>query len=102
MSDNNSVNSVNSVNSLSDSICNEIDDLIDKCEELHTDINNSVESLKNIHSLVENHQNIIVTYKNMKYDFNEVLEIIHLQSLQDINYNFSKNLLETINNCYFN
>ena len=64
--------------------------------------NNSDETIKNIHSLVENHQNIIVTYKDIKYDFDEVLEMVHLKSLQNINYNFSKSLLETIHNCYFN
>lgn len=87
------------------SVCEEISQLIEQCQSIHTNIQNSVETLKNIESFVINHNNIIVTHNNLTEDFCELLKILHLNVLQDIEntniHNFGQKLLEIIDNSCF-
>jgi hypothetical protein len=62
------------------SVCEEIGQLIEQCESLHDHIHNSFQTLKNIHSLVENHNNInVINYgyvgRNKIYDLLEKSKI---------------------------
>jgi hypothetical protein len=66
------------------SVYDEIGQLIERCEELHEHIHNSFETLQNIHTLVKNHTNIMVKYNDSIMDFDEVLEEVHKEALEDI------------------
>jgi hypothetical protein len=106
MSDIESSTDASSVSSFGDiSVCNEIGQLIENCQQLHDHIHTSFETLKNIHSLVENN-NIIVSYDEWTGDFNELLEKIHTESLENIKnngqINFGELLLERLDNIIFN
>lgn len=67
------------------SICQEIGQLIEQCEELQECINNSFETLKSIHSLVKSHNNINITYNEWSGDFEGLLEVFHEEALKNIN-----------------
>ncbi len=85
MSETDASSVTSSVTSFGDiSVCEEIGQLIEQCESLHEHIHNSFETLKNIHSLVENHQNIIVTYNDASMDLDDILEQIHKDAIEDI------------------
>ncbi len=95
-----------SVTSFDDiSVCEEIGQLIERCEELHDHIHTSYETLKNIHSLVENRQNINVTYNEWTGDFEELLEGLHQQALENIKENkpsgFGNYVINVISECVF-
>lgn len=87
------------------SICDEIGQIIKRCEELNEYINNSFTSLNNIKSQILNHQNIIVTYNDLICDFDNVLEIFHLNALKNINENkpnsFGNQILNELDKIYF-
>ena len=67
--------------SSSNSICNELDDLLERCEQLHEHIQNSTETLHAIHRMVEVSENINITLDGTTRDFDEVLEELHAASL---------------------
>ncbi len=89
----------------SNSVCDEIGQLIERCEELHEHIHNSFETLQNIETLVKNHTNILVKYNNSIMDFDDVLEKAHLEALEEIKEKgintFGDKLLNTIDLCVF-
>lgn len=87
------------------SVCEEIGQLIENCQQLHDHIHNSFETLKNIHSLVENHQNIKVTHNEWTGDFEELLETYHEEALKNIKENkpseFGQMLIKMIDETIF-
>ena len=104
MSDAESVNS--STISFGDiSVCEEIGQLIERCEDLNNHIHNSFETLQNINSLIKTNTNITVTYNNLTCDFDEIIETFHNNALNNIKENgensFSYILLKEIGNRYF-
>jgi hypothetical protein len=76
------------------SVCQDIDQLIESCQQLQEHIDSSFETLKGIQVLVQNHQNIIVTHNGWTGDFDELLERFHQEALNKIkngeSYNFSE------------
>ena len=95
-----------SVTSFSDiSVCEEIGQLINQCHQLHEHIHNSSITLENIKYLVENNNNIQVTYNGLECDFDEVIEVVHASSLKNIEENgtsnFSEKLLEALDSIVF-
>lgn len=85
MSETDASSVTSSVTSFGDiSVCEEIGQLIERCEELHDHIHNSFKTLQNINSLVENHQNINVTYNEWTGDFDDVLELFHEEAINNI------------------
>lgn len=98
---------VSSVSSFGDiSVCQEIGQLIENCEGLHQYIHNSFETLNNINSLVENHNNITVTYNEWTGDFDELLELFHEEALTNIkngkSSDFGQELLKMLDDTTFN
>lgn len=87
------------------SVFNEINDLIERCEELNEYINNSFTTINNIKSQIINHQNIIVTYNDLICDFDNVLQIFHLNALKKIDENkpnsFGNQILNELDKIYF-
>jgi methyl-accepting chemotaxis protein len=105
MSDIMSVTSSDSDVSFSDSsVCDEIGQLLERCEELHEHIHNSFETLQNINTLVKNSTNIMVKYNDSIMDFDEVLEQVHKKVLGDIKEKgvntFGERLVSTIDICF--
>ena len=88
------------------SVCEEIGQLIERCEDLQEQIHNSFETLQNIHSLVQNKNNINVTYNEWTGDFEELLEVFHEESLKNINEgrpsDFGNKLLKMLEEADFN
>jgi hypothetical protein len=99
------ISSVSDLESISSSVCDEIGQLIERCEELHEHIHNSFETLQNIETLVKNHTNILVKYNDSIVDFDEVLEQVHKEALGDIKEKgvntFGGKLLLAIDMCSF-
>jgi hypothetical protein len=87
------------------SVCEEIGQLIQKCDELNTHIHNSYETLKNIQSLVENQNNIKVTYNEWSGNFKELLELFHEEALTNIKNDkpsdFGQELIKMLDNTIF-
>jgi hypothetical protein len=88
------------------SVCDEIGQLVTKCEELHNHIHNSFETMHNIKELIKNRNNINVTYnEDITCDFDIVLEELHLKALENIKEknqnNFGELLLEFIESGLF-
>jgi len=87
----------------SESICEEIQQLIDNCEVIHENINTSISTLDNIEYLITNQSNNKVTYNGLQYNFDEVLELLHLAALKNIKENGTSNfgqLLKTLHNIF--
>lgn len=88
------------------SVCQEIGELIEKCEELQDCIHNSFEALNTIQSMMENHQSITVTYNEWSGDFEELLELFHNDALTNIKNgnpsNFGQELLKMLDDTIFN
>jgi hypothetical protein len=84
----------------SNSVSDEIGQLIERCEELHEHIHNSFETLQNIETLVKNHANILVSYGDWTGDLDELLERTHLEALKEIKEkgvnNFGEKLLDIL------
>jgi hypothetical protein len=68
----------------SDSISNELDTLLERCEQLHKHIHNSTETLHAIHRLVDAGGNIKIVIDSVIRDFNEVLEELHAAALERV------------------
>jgi hypothetical protein len=90
-----------SVSSFGDiSVCDEIGQLIERCEELHEHIHNSFETLQTIQKLVQNQEIISVSYDGWTGDFGELLELTHLEALKEITEkgisNFGERLLDIL------
>jgi hypothetical protein len=84
-----------------DSICNDIDDLINSCHELHANVIIANNLLSNITDKINRIQNINVIYEGKKMDFYELLELLHVNALNNIKEgrpnNFENELLKAIN-----
>ena len=97
--------SVSDLESVSNTVCDEIGHLIERCEELHEHIHNSFETLQNINTLVKNHTNILVKYNDSVIDLDEVLDKIHLEALESIKdkgiNNFGEKLLDILDRINF-
>jgi hypothetical protein len=96
--------SISEVSSFGDnSVCEEIGQLIERCEELQEHIASSYETLQNIHSLVQN--NINVTHNEWTGDFEELLEVFHKEALTNISEgrsaDFGEKLLKMLDEAYF-
>jgi hypothetical protein len=88
------------------SVCDEIGELITKCEELHNHIHNSFETINNIKELIKSKDNINVTCNDdITCDFDNVLEELHLKALENIKEknenNFGELLLDFIQSASF-
>jgi hypothetical protein len=87
------------------SVCEEIGQLIERCEELHEHIHNSYETLQSIHSLVANQNNINVTHNGWTGDFEELLEVFHKEALTNISEGrdaeFGQKLLKMLDEAIF-
>lgn len=68
----------------SDSISNELDDLLQRCEQLHEHIQNSTKTLHSIHQLVSSGGNIKIIVDGTTRDFNELLEELHVVALERV------------------
>lgn len=98
--------SISDVSSFGDnSVCEEIGQLIERCEELQEQIASSYETLQNIHSLVANQNNINVTHNEWTGDFEELLEVFHKEALTNISEgrsgDFGEKLLKMLDEAYF-
>jgi hypothetical protein len=88
------------------SICEEIEELIEKCKEFHNHIHSCFETLENIQSLfLLNNNNINVTHNNWTGDFNELLQLFHQNALTKIKNGqpsiFGEELLKMLDNTTF-
>jgi hypothetical protein len=87
------------------SVCDDIEELIDRCQDLHDHIHNTYETLQSIKSLIENHSSIMVTYRGWTGDFDELLERFHTNALTTIKEksytNFGEILLNALNDIEF-
>lgn len=90
------------------SICDELEQLEKQLHNTHIILDNTIKTLENIHSLVISGKNINVMYGDKKYEFDEVLEKLHVAALEAISTSdgvstggFSEALLKTIDECKF-
>lgn len=87
------------------SICEQIDNLIESCEQLHIHIHNSFDTLHTIKELIDSNSNINVVIDNEVKDLDSILEELHNNAVVKIketgHTNFGKELLNIINNCEF-
>jgi len=85
----------------SDSICKDIDYLIDSCHELHANVIIANNLLSSITDKINRIQNINVIYEGKQMDFYELLELLHINALNNIKEgrqnNFENELLKAIN-----
>jgi hypothetical protein len=86
-------------------VCDEIGQLIEKCEELHQEINLSFQNLENIQVLLQNSNNIFVNYNGSQVDLYEILENIHSSIITEIKegseINFGERILKELENMTF-
>ena len=84
-------------------IYEEIGQLIDQCHQLHDSIDNSFNALNRIKNLLS--ATIYISYNGSKMDFNELLELCHTESLENIKKtgktNFGEKLLEALDIAVF-
>ncbi len=90
------------------SIYNDIDELIHKCENLHTHIEASFKTMESIQQFItQNNETtgIYITYNNCKCDFIEVINRIHNESTENIRngqpITFGKSLLTILETVTF-
>lgn len=86
-------------------LCEEIGQLIERCEELNQEINTSFKNLENIKILLQNSNNIFVNYKDSQMDLYEILENIHMDIIKKIKegkeINFGQRILKELENMTF-
>ncbi len=84
-----------------DSICKDIDYLIDSCHELHANVIIANNLLSNITDKINRIQNINVIYEGEKMDFYDLLELLHVNAINNIKEgnpnSFENELLKAIN-----
>jgi hypothetical protein len=109
--DNSSISSSSKLSSLTSSfsnisVCDEIGQLIENCEHLHHHIHNSFQTLHSIRSLIDAHTNINIVHEGKTEDFDEYLEKLHTEALENIltdcHNNFGERLLHILSKCEFN
>jgi hypothetical protein len=83
-----------------DDINKEIQEIFEKCNQLEHNFHISNQTIQNLHTLIENHKNIMVEYDGSKQDLDVLIERLHLDSLENIKSNgvsnFGEKLLEVI------
>ena len=84
-----------------DSICNDINDLIESCHELHANVIIANNLLSSITDKINRIQNINVIYEGEKMDFYDLLELLHVNAINNIKEgnpnSFENELLKAIN-----
>ena len=84
-----------------DSICNDINDLIESCHELHENVIIANNLLSNITDKINRIQTINVIYEGEKMDFYDLLELLHVNAINNIKEgnpnSFENELLKAIN-----
>lgn len=82
------------------SICEQIDNLIERCEQLHIHIHNSFDTIHTIKELIDSNLNINVIINNEIKDFDSILEELHNDAILKIkktgHSNFGEELLNII------
>jgi hypothetical protein len=85
----------------SNSICKDIDYLIDSCHELHANVIIANNLLSNITDKINRIQNINVIYEGKQMDFYDLLELLHVNAINNIKEgnpnSFENELLKAIN-----
>jgi len=83
------------------SICKDIDDLIDSCHELNANVIIANNLLSSITDKINRIQSINVIYEGEKMDFYDLLELLHVNALNNIKEgkpnSFENELLKAIN-----
>ena len=97
------ISSITSFDSIA--VCEEIGQLIERCEELHQEIDTSFKNLENIKVLLQNSNSIFVNYNGCQMDLNEILENIHTNIITEIKEgrenNFGQRILKELENMTF-
>jgi len=87
------------------SICEELNDLIERCQEYHYHLHCAHETLAALEKLIDTHRNIIVSFDGWMGDFDELLEKLHKNALDNIvekgENNFGKQLLNALQTIEF-
>ncbi len=73
------------------SVCNDIEQLIQQCEQLHEHINNSFNLLQNLSEMLETNNNITILNNGILINLSELLESLHMKALNDIKENKNNN-----------
>jgi hypothetical protein len=83
------------------SICKDIDDLIDSCHELNANVIIANNLLSSITDKINRIQSINFIYEGEKMDFYDLLELLHVNALNNIKEgkqnSFENELLKSIN-----
>ncbi len=99
-SDNSSVTSFDNI-----SVCQEIGEFIERCEELHTLISNSDNTLNQLKNIIDSNANIKVVYNGVTSNLDELLEQLHQETLESIPTSdknvFGERLVTMLNNATF-
>ncbi len=99
-SDSSSVTSFDNI-----SVCQEIGEFIERCEELHTLISNSADTLNQLKNIIDSNATIKVTYNGVTSNLDEILEQIHQETLESIPTSdknvFGERLMTMLNNATF-
>jgi hypothetical protein len=99
-SDSSSVTSFDNI-----SVCQEIGEFIQRCEELHTLISNSADTLNQLKNIIDSNATIKVTYNDVTSNLEELLEQIHQETLESIPTSdkniFGEILMTMLNNATF-
>jgi hypothetical protein len=99
-SDNSSVTTFDNI-----SVCQEIGEFIQRCEELHTLISNSADTLNQLKNIIDSNATIKVTYNDVTSNLDEILEQIHQETLESIPTSdknvFGERLMAMLNNATF-
>ena len=99
-SDNSSVTSFDNI-----SVCQEIGEFIERCEELHTLISDSSDTLNQLKNMIDSNATIKVTYNGVTSNLDELLEQIHQETLENIPTSdknvFGERLMTMLNNATF-
>jgi len=99
-SDSSSVTSFDNI-----SVCQEIGEFIQRCEELHTLISNSADTLNQLKNIIDSNATIKVTYNGVTSNLDELLEQIHQETLESIPTSdknvFGERLMTMLNNATF-
>jgi hypothetical protein len=81
----------------SSTVLNDIDEIIQRCQNITLQVNNSDKALNNVKSLM---QIINVSYRGAEGDFSELLDVLHDNAISNIKNgapsNFTENLLEIL------
>lgn len=69
---------------LDDSICKDINDLVDSCHTLHANVIIANNLLDNITDKINSNQTINVIYEGEKMGFYNLLELLHKNAINDV------------------